>query len=75
MIKSLNESIFIENINKKDNDNIHGIKHYLNLLKIEKDLNFVEGLNNSVVYSQKKFLINKYGDYKGKNNIMNNSKI
>ena len=54
MIKSLNESIFIENINKKDNDNIHGIKHYLNLLKIEKDLNFVEGLKNSVVYSQKK---------------------
>ena len=72
IIKSLNETKFIENIIKKEDDNIHGIKHRLKLLKLQKDLDFVEGLNNSVVFSLKKFLINKYGDNIEKKNINNN---
>ena len=61
IIKSLKEAKFIENINKKEDDNIHGIKHHLKFIKLEKDLDFVERLNNSVIFSQKKFFINKYG--------------
>ena len=66
-IKSLiRESKFIDNINKKKIDNIKDIKHYINFTKLTNDLNFVYRLNNSVVYSQRDFLKEKYDKDKGK---------
>ena len=66
-IKSLiKESKFIDNINKKKQDNIKDIAHYINFSKLKKDLNFVYQLNNSVVYSQRHFLKQKYENDKEK---------
>ena len=62
--KYLNESKFIENINRKEKDDIKNIKHIINFKKLKKDLNFISELNTSVVYSQRNFLIQKFGEYK-----------
>ena len=62
----LRESKFIENINKKKEYNIKDIKHYIDFSKLKRDLNFVYKLNNSVVYSQRNFLKQKYANNKGR---------
>ena len=66
IINSLNETKFIENINKNKDDDINDVKHHIQFTKLKKDLNLVSELNNSVVYSQRNFLMKRYGEYKGK---------